>query len=104
MQRSWLTLLVPLTTMICACSTSDSFDEEVTEYLRSFPYQLTYDFTVRFTGWRPGKAQYMGRTERTGAGPCRRGHRSAHEQRYVLQERCLVSRGRPGRSRVECSG
>ena len=64
MQRSWVTLLVPLTTMICACSTSDSFGEEVTEYLRSFPYQLTYDLTVRFTGGDPAKLNtWAGRSE-----------------------------------------
>ena len=28
----------------------DSLEDQVAEYLRRFPYQLTYDYTVRFTG------------------------------------------------------
>jgi hypothetical protein len=31
----------------------DSFEDRVAEYLRTFPYQLTYDYTVRFTGGDP---------------------------------------------------
>src|SRR4051812_34492245 len=32
---------------------SGSFEAQVAEYLRQFPYQLTYDYTVRFTGGDP---------------------------------------------------
>src|SRR4029077_8753730 len=31
----------------------DSFEAQVAEYIRKFPYQLTYDYTVRFTGGDP---------------------------------------------------
>jgi hypothetical protein len=31
----------------------DSFEAQVAEYIRRFPYQLTYDYTVRFTGGDP---------------------------------------------------
>ena len=30
-----------------------SFEEQVAEYIRRFPYQLTHDYTVRFTGGDP---------------------------------------------------
>jgi hypothetical protein len=31
-----------------------SFDDQVAEYLRRFPYQVTYDYTLRYTGGDPG--------------------------------------------------
>jgi hypothetical protein len=32
---------------------SDSFEEQVAEYIRRVPYQVTYDYTVRYTGGDP---------------------------------------------------
>lgn len=34
-------------------SAQESFEDQVAEYLRKFPYQLTYEYTVRFTGGDP---------------------------------------------------
>ena len=48
-------LLFPFALMICGCSPSNSFEEQVAEYIRKFPYQLTYDYTVRYTGGDPVK-------------------------------------------------
>jgi hypothetical protein len=31
----------------------DSFEDQVAEYVRTFPHRLTYDYTVRFTGGDP---------------------------------------------------
>jgi hypothetical protein len=34
---------------------SASFEDQVAEYLQRFPYQVTYDYTIRYTGGDPGK-------------------------------------------------
>jgi hypothetical protein len=35
--------------------TSDSFDDQVGDYIRKYPYQRTYDYAVRYTGRDPGR-------------------------------------------------
>jgi hypothetical protein len=57
MKRLWLTSIFSFTLMTCACSPSESssFEEQVAEYIKRFPYQVTYDFTVRYTGRDPAK-------------------------------------------------
>ncbi|HEY7671622.1 MAG TPA: DUF1254 domain-containing protein, partial [Gammaproteobacteria bacterium] len=42
-----------LTTGVFSAFAQDSFEDQVADYLRMFPYQLTYDYTVRFTGGDP---------------------------------------------------
>ncbi len=59
------TSLLSLTLMACTFSAftqerkavarqaPDSFEGQVAEYIRRFPYQVTYDYTVRYTGGDP---------------------------------------------------
>jgi hypothetical protein len=67
----WLTSICSFALMTCGCSASESrsekavrssqateagsFEEQVAAYLVQFPYQLTYDYMVRFTGGDPAK-------------------------------------------------
>ena len=47
------TALASLALATCTSLSADPFEDQVTEYLRKFPYQLTYDYTLRFTGGEP---------------------------------------------------
>ena len=42
--------LAAITLTTLSTFAQDSVEDQVAEYLRRFPYQLTYDYTVRFTG------------------------------------------------------
>ena len=42
-----------LLTLVSSTFAADSFEDQVTEYLRGYPYQVTYDYAVRFTGGDP---------------------------------------------------
>jgi hypothetical protein len=69
MKRSYLISLFLLTLMVFGCSLSepksegvaqdsatqesDSFENQVEEYIQKFPYQDTYDYSLRFTGGDP---------------------------------------------------
>jgi hypothetical protein len=73
MRQSWLTWVVSVALTVCGCSPSGTsfegqtqttpptvteselFEEQVAEYIRKFPYQLTYDYTVRYTGADPAR-------------------------------------------------
>jgi hypothetical protein len=50
-------VLLALTPVTCTFSAlaqeRDSFESQVAEYLQLYPYQLTYDYTVRYTGGDP---------------------------------------------------
>jgi hypothetical protein len=68
-RRRALAALIPLAGALFACSKPgpaseaearapaepDAFERQVAEYVREFPHQATYDFTVRFTGGDPAK-------------------------------------------------
>jgi hypothetical protein len=44
------------TSLLAACAFSapaQSFEDQVSEYVRRFPYQVTYDYTLRYTGGDP---------------------------------------------------
>ena len=45
--------LAAITLTTLSTFAQDSVEDQVAEYLRRFPYQLTYDYTVRFTGGDP---------------------------------------------------
>lgn len=45
----------PSEAAVSAQAERDAFERQVAEYLRKFPYQATYDNTVRFTGGDPAK-------------------------------------------------
>lgn len=55
MKPLWLTLTLSLTLQASTDAASRSFDEQVAQYIEKFPYQATYDLTVRFTGGDPAK-------------------------------------------------
>ena len=74
MKQIYLISLLSLTLMIFGCSPSepetegaaqdststtaqesDSFENQVAEYIRKFPYQDTYNYAVRYTGGDPAK-------------------------------------------------
>ena len=38
-----------------AVQASDSFEDQVADYIRRYPYQQTYDYAVRFTGGDPAR-------------------------------------------------
>jgi len=41
--------------VLAACASADTFDADVGEYLRLFPYQETYNYVMRYTGGDPAK-------------------------------------------------
>ncbi len=66
MKRTYLISLLSLTLMVFGCSPSepetegaaqesDSFEDQVAEYIQKFPYQDTYNYAVRYTGGDPAK-------------------------------------------------
>jgi hypothetical protein len=49
-----LAILALAPTLLSFRVAAESFEDGVTEYLRRYPYQITYDYAVRFTGGDPG--------------------------------------------------
>jgi hypothetical protein len=51
--KRFLATLASSLTLVSACFAADPFEDQVTEYLRRYPYQVTYDYALRFTGGDP---------------------------------------------------
>ena len=46
-------LTLSMCTLSAFAQSPDAFEDQVAEYIRKYPYHLTYDYTVRFTGGDP---------------------------------------------------
>ncbi len=96
MTRLWLTAICSFALLTCGCASPESrfdaeaqpgaaagggsFEEQVAEYIKEFPYQLTYDYMIRFTGGDPAKLNTWVPRGRTRSGEGGRRHPAAHEQ------------------------